>query len=464
MKKALLFVLLSISMIGCTPKKTGPDPWVPPDPAPRDYIDERDYGYTCYLDKPSDVVHNSEDLKAICDYYAFYKKEEFSITVADDYQYSVVGENTLKSELNYLYWNSELINGVMGMNAIQANKNKWDFTYTIYRNAYKDSYKFFKNGTDVFYKCKEMDESNQLVFATDNNELPICDVATTQQLFYAAEHNYRVRCIPTSPAEKYYNLAKQLLNLIIDDEYTELEKFSTIYDYVLHSTTYDYRAAYESSDEPENPSLYPDVFCSGYKCFFLEGFFDNHLVVCDGFAKVMTLLGKMLGINIVRASGINDKRFSSREAAGHAYNFVEIEGDWYLSDITWGQSTTYDNVKVTNHNYFLTSHNAIYPYTSIEWPDIQRVMYQEVEGFESELTLKQYASQTFEIDGKTYPRTMTKDNFNDFDLGDILKDETYYLEAFVDDDVFRQMQYSENYAITYRSSIGEMNNVVVYGL
>jgi len=422
-------------MAGCSPSKPGSDPVdppAPPDPVQRDWVDERDYGYTCFLEKPSDVVHNGEELKAICDYYAFYKKENFSVTIADDYQYSVKNKHNIKTELNYLYWNNELINGVMGMNAV-ANGNKWDFTYTIYHNAYKDSTPMVENGIDVSFTVG--DYNSDITFATDNKDLPICDVATTQQLYYAAEHNYQIRCIATSAAEKYYNKSKELLNKIIDESMSDEEKFSILYDYISHVTVYDFKAVYYG-EEPKNPALYPDEFCSGDKCFFIEGLFDNNLLVCDGFAKTLTLFGKMLGINIVRASGINDYSYSSREAAGHAYCFVELGGQWHLSDITWGQGLSFNNLKFTNHSTFLGSHALMDPYQSVEWPEIQRYLPQtkvDYDGTDLYITRDIYSNQEFTVNGKTYSRLITNENYMEYDFETLLPESGTYVDLFLED-------------------------------
>ena len=272
-------------------------------------------------------------------------------------EYQKLAMTTLNKDLSK---KDVLINGVMGFNAEDKGNNVWEFSYIIYKNAYKSFSPFFTQWNDVLYTTQTSDrEDTYNDFATEDDTKPLCDVSTTQQLWYAAEHDYSVSVIPGSPAENYYNKAKDLLRDIIPSNATYLQKLSIIYDYIHHTTTYDYNALYEP-DAP-NPRLYPDEICAGDKCYYIEGFFDNNLVVCDGFSKIYTLLGKMEGLDIVRGSGTSDKTWKTREVAGHAYCFVKYEGTWYLSDLTWGQFqySTGGRRSCNYHHYFLKKKTKI---------------------------------------------------------------------------------------------------------
>ena len=341
-----------------------------------DKNDESTYTYTNLLEKPSEKITNIDELEAIVDYYAFYKTTTFTLD-ATEYTYSVSGEETFERELNYLYWHSELVNGVMGMYGTN-NDGMWTINFVKYKNASIGSTRKFDNASDIFYNVNANKVGNKYEsYFTDDESKPLCDVATTQQLWYAAEHDYKVNPLPGSPAEKYYNKSKQLLDTLVTDGMTKLEKSQAIYDYIETHITYDYNGLELSESHPvENPQLFPDEYCAQQKCYFIEGFFDDRTVVCDGFSKIYTLLGKMAGIDIVRASGTNDTSWDTREVFGHAYNFVKYDENdtWYLCCPTWGQISNNQYLPqgyVYNHHYyFMTAHAAINPYMSTEWTNL----------------------------------------------------------------------------------------------
>ncbi len=416
-KKPTLLLLSSLLLSGCTfPFLQDKDGSTPIDEeetsvSPHDWVDERDYSYNNRITRPSDVVSNIEELEAIVDYHAFYKHEHFSVT-PENYQYSLRNKQDLAHELNYLYWHSELVNGVMGMDAVE-NDGKWDFTFVFYDNVSKTTSNAVSKANDVFYNAPKASRK-KTVFATDDRNRKTADVATSQQLFYAVEHSYKVNPIKDSPAERIYLEAKTYLNGILSDGMDEFETFSTIYNDISHTAVYDYGAL--DYDGSSNPNLYPDEECSQYDCYYLEGFFDHRKVVCDGYSKVLTLLSAMEGIEIVRASGVSDTQYNSRALAGHAYTFLNIEDQWYLSDITWGNNKL-GTREVQDLEYMLTAHHNIDPYSSVEWPDIQEVMKQYLPSDDADpygYKERYMANDYVEYKGKTISRVITSENMVDF--------------------------------------------------
>lgn len=336
-----------------------------------EYVDESNYQYSNVLDKPNYLIHNMEELSSVVDYHAFYKDVNSFVVTLSDYQYSTK-KKTVASEINYLYWFGELVNGTIGISGEQLNKKQWKIKLTYYHDNYIDSNKTMGLLKDECYtESKDLRSDDYNSFYTEpSEERRTLDVATTQQLWYAAEHGYAVNPIKDSPAEKYYALAKDVLRDIVDDSMDEYEKASAIYNYIDHRATYCYEAL-AAPDAPDEDN-FPDEICSGYKAFYIEGFFDNDSVVCDGFSKVYTLLGSMEGLEIVRAIGTSDKAWTSKRVAGHAYCYIEIDGQYYLSCPTWGQlSTNTNNTMILNKNYFLSPFNYIEPYDSKGWPGIE---------------------------------------------------------------------------------------------
>lgn len=359
---------------------------------------EKDFTYTNLLEKPSEVIHNIDDFTKIVDYNAFYKNEEFTLD-ASDYTFSIAdnSKHTLFNELNYLYWNDELVNGMMGISATAQGTN-WNIRLSLYNNATISSKPDLTQAPDIFYnENKDASKTYITTFATDDTSKPLCDVATTQQLWYAAEHNYCVNPLPNSPAAKYYKKCKDVLSNILTTDMTYYQKVQAIYDYIEHNSTYDYAALRQSDAHPvEDATNFPDAYCAQQKCFFIEGFFDQHTVVCDGYSKIFTLLGKMAGINIVRGSGSSDTRYITKEVAGHAYCFVEYEGTWYLACPTWGQVNLGTNLVFNIHNYFMVGHQAIAPYQSTMWSELNITDYdtQNLQVFENRFAT--YKNQTFD--------------------------------------------------------------------
>jgi len=90
---------------------------------------------------------------------------------------------------------------------------------------------------------------------------------------------------------------------------TDYEKSKYIYDYIINNTVYD-------TDGTDS-------------IFWIDGVFLNGKAVCQGYAKAFQLLTGFLGINSVYVRG------QSRDI-NHGWNLVEIDGEYYHVDSTWG--------------------------------------------------------------------------------------------------------------------------------
>ena len=363
--KGLLLLVTAVSLIGCTPSKpNGNSNQSEPSQTGSDSIARLEY--VNRIEKPSSTVKTMAELAEIVDYNTFYHNPDFKVTIASDFEYKTQ-QKAVKNEINYLYWYSELVNGTTGIMGTDNKDGTWSIHLTFYENAVVSTRPSRTLYTDLFYQEPEAD-LGEYTYKTDDESKPIADVYTSQQLWYAAEHNYRINVFADSPAEKYYNKSKEVLKKLVTDEMTDYEKTMRIYDYIEHHATYSYQAAYDLPDS-KDPVNYPDDYAATYKAYYLEGFFDDACVVCDGFSKVYTLLGKMAGLEIVRAIGTSDKSWTSKEVAGHAYCYVKINGRYYLSCPTWGQSSLSNGAVVTNKKYFLSPKNYIRPYDSNMWED-----------------------------------------------------------------------------------------------
>ena len=148
-----------------------------------------------------------------------------------------------------------------------------------------------------------------------------------------------------SAAEKIYREAKDVLRRIVSDDMTDYEKLKAIYNFLTCEVRYDRATADDGGGEAYRA-----------QCYYLEGVFFNRFAVCDGKAKAYCLLAAMEGIEAVRVTDFND------DFQGHSYNYVNLNGKWYLSCATYGSAEMNfgdeenPDVKIVpQYNMFLTS-------------------------------------------------------------------------------------------------------------
>lgn len=180
-------------------------------------------------------------------------------------------------------------------------------------------------------------------------------VTTTNQLHYVVEHGYRPLPTAGSSAERIYLAARKLLNEILPEDATDLEKVELIFNYLVQNIQYDDRAVQISET--------PGTLWSDYDAFFLEGIFDHQKAVCDGIAKAFSLLCNIEGIPCVEVIGNT-----------HAWNRVKINNIWYVTDATHGNLHIRDtNHSIADHGHFLMSdrEKETLGYTSVSYTNIQ---------------------------------------------------------------------------------------------
>lgn len=140
------------------------------------------------------------------------------------------------------------------------------------------------------------------------------EVSNTTSLVYALELGYNPIC--SGKALEIINLAKKALREIIDDDMSDVEKLKQIYVWTMINTSYDYKAANSTIEASQKIT---------YKSWFAEGVFEDGRVVCEGYAKAVTILSCLENIPSVVVTG-----------DGHAWNRVYVNSNWYVLDATHG--------------------------------------------------------------------------------------------------------------------------------
>ena len=120
---------------------------------------------------------------------------------------------------------------------------------------------------------------------------------------------YSINYISSSEEmEEVQEIVDDVLSEIIDDDMTDYEKVRAVYEYTLDTLYYK-----EHDDDTERKII---AGLNG------EG------VVCDGYSLLMSKLLTDMGFKNIIISG---------EVGGrHSWNLVELEGNWYHIDATWG--------------------------------------------------------------------------------------------------------------------------------
>ncbi len=133
-------------------------------------------------------------------------------------------------------------------------------------------------------------------------------------------------------AQQIDESANFILSQIITDGMDDYQKCLAIHDYMTENMRYNFSAV---------------SVTYAYDAFNLEGALVKRQAVCEGIAKgVSYLLGKLEVPNIIvcGTSDINEQKI------GHAWNMVELDGEYYHMDITW-------DLQEINH---FTNHSHMY--------------------------------------------------------------------------------------------------------
>jgi hypothetical protein len=81
--------------------------------------------------------------------------------------------------------------------------------------------------------------------------------------------------------------------------------------------------------------------------------FNNRLGVCEGYARLMVALGQAAGIPIEYVVGEVREQDGEAAPVGHAWNAVQVQGNWYFLDATWDDPVS-DGADAYQTDYLFT--------------------------------------------------------------------------------------------------------------
>ncbi len=141
-----------------------------------------------------------------------------------------------------------------------------------------------------------------------------------------------------SQQKKDFEIAADQAVAQVEPSMSDLEKALVVHDYLVQNCEYDYER-YSA-----NPDSVPEVSHTAY------GGLVEKMAVCDGYGKAYAyIMNDKLGIPC---------ELVSSDAMNHAWNLIQIDGEWYHVDATW-DDPTWDSIGRVVHKYFLLSDTVI---------------------------------------------------------------------------------------------------------
>lgn len=261
-------------------------------------------------------------------------------------------------------------------NALDVEKIDTDTNFIQIATDYTNNYEYL----DLYSR-----RSDSSLFAIDS--LPEMNVATTEQLVMAVQYGRKPNFVDdNSVASIVYENAKDVLRAIINNNMTEIEKVSAIFDWLEYAYNLNYYsnrilsgdntiegtlADYGNRKEYYLEGIFLDLYNSNVGGYDGEFYLGNRNATSESFAKAFTLLCGIEGIESRKVNGTFtyslDSIGSRTNTIAHTWNKVYIATSsdeenraWYSVDITYSDNRfiAYNSSECYNyssHLYFLVT-------------------------------------------------------------------------------------------------------------
>ncbi|MDO5707889.1 MAG: S-layer homology domain-containing protein [Andreesenia angusta] len=180
------------------------------------------------------------------------------------------------------------------------------------------------------------------VYETNYEGSRIKNISRTSQIGnYNGEYviyqiKYKLEYNSNADEEALLNQEVQnIINNIISPTMDDQTKSKIIYDYIIKNTTY-------ASDWRESP-----ITAEGYSVYSPMAALKSKKALCNGYAGLFYKMAEAAGLDVRYEAG---NAMSLEENEKHAWNKVNINGEWRYIDTTWADN---DNENI-NYNYFLS--------------------------------------------------------------------------------------------------------------
>lgn len=204
----------------------------------------------------------------------------------------------------------------------KANNVKIGINNVLQDNINKAITAYFYDNPELFYLSNSYEVKSKELFGYKYTSIDLSYTDNNKQI--------------SLKEEKLNNELDSIINKVIKAGMTDYEKELAIHDELIKHINY-----YNFS-KIEN---IPDIKHTAY------GAIIENEAVCDGYSKAFKLLLEKVGIESIIISGkIGD--------IPHAWNLVNINGDYYHVDVT-SDTINKDNKKYVSHTYFNLTDNEI---------------------------------------------------------------------------------------------------------
>lgn len=155
----------------------------------------------------------------------------------------------------------------------------------------------------------------------------------------------------------------ELVEKLIEPFHTDVEKFRAIFRWITDNIDYDFDL-YQRNQTKQQKLRYNKKSLRKWDQRFSKKVYAHTIrkktSICSGYARLLEYMANKAGINCETITGIGRNQLTDigKTAVNHAWNAVQLNGDWYLCDATWAAGSldlaTRSFTGRFNKNYFLT--------------------------------------------------------------------------------------------------------------